>query len=155
MPYLDPEHVLQQFAGYLQGDVRDAIDDDHKFVKAQVGSMSSSLNFLARELDSMTADLETQRESLLDALDAVEETIEDDDKAADVEASIEDARARIEDADTNDDYEYERVLTDAATDVLETIDEMNPQEATRVREPLYAYINTRVRTQIEALGGDR
>lgn len=155
MPYLEPEHVLRQFSGYLQGDVREAIGDEHKFVEAQVGSMSSSLNFLARELDSLNEDLATQRRALLDALDEVESALEQEGGSPSVEREIEMARETVRDAETADEYEYERVLTGAATDVLETLETLEDQRAASVRAPLYSYMNTRVRTQLEALGAER
>jgi hypothetical protein len=155
MPYLEPEHVLRQFAGYLQDDVRDAIEDEHKFVEAQVGSMSSSLNFLARELDSLNEDLAAQRRALLEALDDVEAALEQEGGSPTIERAIETARDSVRNADPSNGYEYERVLTGAATDVLNSLEDLDDQSAAPVRRPLYSYMNARVKTQLEALGAER
>lgn len=155
MPYLEPEHVLRQFATYLQQDVRDAIDGDHKFVKAQVGSMSSSLNFLAMELDSLGEDLATQQQALLDALDDAERELDTVDDSTSVAETITASRERVQNAELTDSYAFERELTEAVTAVLNALDELSEDDARRVRRPLYSFLETRVTTQLEALGGER
>jgi len=45
MPHLNPERVLERFSTFLQEDVRAEIDDE--FIDGQVGSMSSTLSYLA------------------------------------------------------------------------------------------------------------
>ena len=155
MPYLAPEHVLRQFATYLQEDVRDAIDDDHKFVKAQVGSMSSSLSFLAMELDSLGEDLSTQQQALLDALDDAESELGTIEDPASVAETITTSRERVQNTELADSYAFERELTEAVTAVFESLDELPEDDARRVRKPLYSFLETRVTTQLEALGGER
>jgi hypothetical protein len=151
MPYFDPGEVVGQFAKYLQRDVREAIDDE-KFVKAQVGSMSSSLTFLGRELGGMHVAVNTQRRRLVDALDDLEQALEDGEIHSDAVAeTVASARERVADADGRP-YEMERELTASANEVLDSInEELSGAEAHRARQPLYDYMETRVQTQLDLL----
>jgi hypothetical protein len=147
MPYLEPETVVKRFSSYLHHDVRDAIDEDHQFVKAQVGSMSSSMNFLARELGGARVAVNTQRRRLRDALDGVAEATEADE----VLAAVATARDRVDEAE-GDPRDVEVELTAAATAVFEAIDESLDGEAARAaRRPLYEFLETRVETQLDLL----
>ncbi len=153
MPYLEPEHVLQQFASYLNDDVRNAIDDDQKFVRAQVGSMSSSLNFFARELGGMHVALKTQQRRLHCALDDIESNLGESESAAAVADTIADARADIESADATNATALEQELTTAAIGVFEAVNEKLDDEAARqARQSLYDFLDTRVETQLDLLG---
>lgn len=153
MPYLEPEHVLQQFAGYLSDDVRSAIEDDEKFVQAQVGSMSSSLNFLARELGGMHVAINTQRRQLHDALDGIEAELGDDELDGAVTDAIADARTKLEQADRTDARTLEQDVTAAASSVFRTInEELDEEAASQARRPLYDFLETRVQTQLDVLG---
>ncbi|WP_254533622.1 hypothetical protein [Natrinema gelatinilyticum] len=153
MPYLEPEHVLHQFASYLNDDVRSAIADDQKFVQAQVGSMSSSLNFLAMELGGMHVAMKTQRRRLLCAFDDIESELGDGDAAVAVADAIDTARAELEQTDMTDVRALETELTNAANTVFEAINtELDEKAARRARRPLYDFLDTRVQTQLDLLG---
>lgn len=152
MPYLDPELVVGQFSKYLYREVREAIEDDEKFVAAQVGSMSSSMNFLSRELGGAHVAVNAQRRALLEALDDVEGILDEDDVEGDgVRGAVSTARERVDSADGGP-SEVEGELTAAATAVLDGIDEdLDGDAARRVRRPLYDYMETRVQTQLDLL----
>jgi hypothetical protein len=153
MPYLEPEHVLQQFAGYLSDDVRSAIKDDEKYVQAQVGSMSSSLNFLARELGGMHVAINTQRRRLNEALDNIQAELGDDESGAAVADAIASARTELKQADGTDARSLEQDLTAAATSVFQAInEELDGEAANQARRPLYDFLETRVQTQLDVLG---
>lgn len=153
MPYLEPEHVLQQFAGYLSDDVRSAIKDDEKYVQAQVGSMSSSLNFLARELGGMHVAINTQRRRLNEALDNIEAELGDDESGAAVADAIASARTELKQADGTDARSLEQNVTAAATSVFRAInEELDSEAANQARRPLYGFLETRVQTQLDVLG---
>lgn len=153
MPYLEPEHVLQQFASYLNEDVRNAIEDDQKFVRAQVGSMSSSLNFLSRELGGMHVALKTQQRRLHCSLDDIEDGLSEDESGAAVADAITAARADIERADATNAREFEQELTTAAIAVFKAVnEELDDADAQQARQPLYDFLDTRVQTQLDLLG---
>lgn len=155
MPYLEPELVVQRFGSYLHTDVRDAIDDDRQFVHAQVGSMSSSLTFLARELGGARVAINTQRRALQTALEEVETALEERPEAhEEVLAAVESARARLENAEGAP-TAVEREVVGAANIVFESIrDELDGDQARRARRPLYRFLDTRVQTQLDVLGRD-
>ncbi|ELY50394.1 hypothetical protein [Natronolimnohabitans innermongolicus] len=149
MPHLQPAQVLEQFASFLQEDVRAEIDDE--FVDGQVGSMSSTMRYLSQELRHRDEVTSRQRASLLEGLEAVDGRC---DETAVVESAA-DARDRIENASANSN-ELETVLVSACNDVLETIDaELEGDAARAAREPLYDYLRVRVEGQLEMLGRDR
>lgn len=157
MPYLSPSLVLGRFSGFARDEVRPAIGgEDDEFMQAQVGSMSSTLSFLSKELDGMGEAVDAQHDALLDALDGAEHALADADRETDeVEAAVEDARERVRDAPCGDVYEHERVLVESCSDVLEAVDErLDGETARAVREPLYRYLRTRVQSQLEMLGRD-
>jgi Mg2+ and Co2+ transporter CorA len=153
MPYLQPNHVLQQFANYLSDDVRSAIEDDEKFVQAQVGSMSSSLNFLSKELSGMHVAVNTQKRQLERALDDIESRVSNDESADTVLEAIDDARSALEEADRAEARELEQTVTAAATDVISAINQdLDDEAARRARRPFYEFLETRVQTQLDVLG---
>ncbi|OLZ39442.1 hypothetical protein A6E15_18965 [Natrinema saccharevitans] len=63
MPYLDPELILDRFAAFTREEVRPAVTDD-EFVHAQVGSMASTLQFLAGDVGGREAAVRVQRRTL-------------------------------------------------------------------------------------------
>jgi hypothetical protein len=152
MPYLKPEHVLQQFASYLSDDIRHAVADDEKFVQAQVGSMSSSLNFLAKEFGGMRVAINTQKRQLDSSLAAVERQL-DDESADAVVAAIDEARSELTQADGTSARDLEQTVTAAATTALSAInEELDEERARQARQPLYEFLETRVQTQLDVLG---
>lgn len=149
MPHLEPERVLERFSTYLREDVREEIDDE--FVAGQVGSMSSTLQYLSQQLELERDVTIRQRETLLDSLAEVEERCDD----GTVREEARRARERIEEADTGDVDELETTLVSACNDVLESINaELDGEEAREARRPLYGFLRTRVEGQLELLGRD-
>jgi hypothetical protein len=147
MPYLEPEQVLREFSRYTIEEVRPALADDEEFMRGQVGSMASTLRFLAGELEGMDAAVDGQRESLLDALDRAESAVEDDA----VLETLRDARSRVEAAD-DDARDAERVLLAAAEDALSAVDDLDEEAAREARRPLYDFLDTRLEAQLGLLG---
>ncbi|SEH17244.1 hypothetical protein SAMN04487967_3081 [Natronorubrum sediminis] len=149
MPHLQPAHVLEEFASFLQNDVRAEIDDE--FVDGQVGSMSSTMRYLSRQLRQKHEITVRQRDSLLEGLAAIEQDCDD---PAVVE-SVAAAQERIERTPAEESTELETVLVSTCNDVLETIDaELEGDDAGSAREPLYDFLRVRVEGQLEMLGRD-
>jgi hypothetical protein len=147
MPYLHPELVLGRFSSFTRGEVRPAIvGDGDEFLEAQVGSMSSTLDFLSKELDGMRDAVEAQHEALCEALDGVDAT------APDVRTALEDGRDRLADPPA-DVYDHEELLLEVSADALAAVEAGLDGEAARaVREPLYGFLDVRVTAQLEMLG---
>lgn len=149
MPHLQPAQVIEQFASFLQDDVRAEIDDE--FVDGQVGSMSSTMRYLADQLRQQREVTRRQRDSLLEALEAVERDCE----STAVTGAAADARERIENASGADGDELEFALVSACNDVLDEINaELEGDAARAAREPLYDFLRVRVEGQLEMLGRD-
>lgn len=145
MPYLEPAAILREFSGFAATEVRPALAEDEEFVRGQVGSMASTLRFLADELEGFEAGVATQRSSLLDALSDSRTAI--DDPA--VEATLRDVGCRVRDADGRP-REVERTLLEAADDALAAVDDLEaPREA---RAPLYDFLDARLEAQLQLLG---
>jgi len=152
MPYLDPERILDRFATFSREEVRPAVGDD-EFVHAQVGSMASTLQFLAGEVAGRETAVRTQRRALCESLDELESVLERDDvDSPAVRNAIDDARSDLDavDGPTRD---VEETLVTAADDVLATIDaELDGDAAVIARRPLYEFLRTRVDEQLRLLG---
>ena len=152
MPYLDPELILDRFATFTREEVRPAVTDD-EFVYAQVGSMASTLQFLAGEVGGREAAVRTQRRALHESLDDLESVL----KRADIESmavwsAIETARNDIDTAEGST-GDIEETLLTAANDVLATIDkELEAERATIARQPMYDFLHARVDQQLRLLG---
>jgi len=125
---------------------------DDEFLQGQIGSMASTLRFLSMELADRTDAIERQHDALLDALEEVAATAED-------EAVVSAARtARDELADVADlePRKVEERLLAAGNDVLTEIDdELAGDDARRARSPMYEFLDTRVQTQLELMGRER
>lgn len=147
MPYLDPSHVLREFSRYAASQIRPAVADDEAFVRGQVGSMASTLRFLASELEGTDAAVATQRESLLQGLAAAQEPVEDP-QVIDTLATASDL---VSDADGSP-REVEDVLLEAADDALTAVDELDDETAREARSPLYEFLETRLDAQLRVLG---
>lgn len=159
MPYLRPDEVLTRFAAFARRDVREALTDDEvSFMRGQVGSMASTLDFLAGELQGMNPALDRQEAALLDALDAVESTLEDgavDDEA--VLDAVAAARTQIADAPVAETpatlRERETALLEACETVLDAVDDCDlDDDARSLRQPLYGFLDTRLDAQLRLLG---
>lgn len=147
MPYLEPEDVLREFSRYTLEEVRPALKEDEQFMRGQVGSMASTLRFLAGELDGMDDAVAQQRQSLETALAMAEDEVPD----GRVAATVANARERV--ADTSSDArDTERVLLDAANEALAAIDELDEEAARCARKPIYEFLDTRLETQLRLLG---
>lgn len=155
MPYLSPADVLRRFSRFSLSTVRPAVPEDERFVRAQVGSMASTLRFLAGELEGRERAVAEQERALRAALDDVAEGVDDDGSVA---SAVVDARERLDDGDGSDDAaraatERERTLLAAADDVLASIDEELDDEAARAaRRPLYRFLDARLDAQHRMLG---
>lgn len=145
MPYLEPALVLRAFSRYAIEEVRPALREE-EFVRAQVGSMASTLRFLAGELEGVDGAVATQRASLGEALAAAREAVDD----PGVEAALADAHERVTDADGRP-REIERTLLSAADDALAAVDTLD-EGAREARAPLYAFLDDRVEAQLRMLG---
>ena len=157
MPYLRPALVLDRFSSFARDDVRPSITGEgDEFLEAQVGSMSSTLSFLSKELEGMSDAVESQHEALLTALDDAENVLEDADvDGGNLPAAVEETRERVSNAPRDDVYEHERVLVEASSDLLEAVDdELDRETARAVRDPLYRFLGTRVESQLRMLGRD-
>lgn len=154
MPYLHPELVLGRFSSFTRGEVRPAIvGDGDEFLEAQVGSMSSTLDFLSKELDGMRDAVEAQHEALCEALDGADEALDGVDATApDVRTALEDGRDRLADPPA-DVYDHEELLLEVSADALAAVEAGLDGEAARaVRDPLYGFLDVRVTAQLEMLG---
>ena len=157
MPYLRPELVLDRFSSFARDDVRPAIvGEGDEFLEAQVGSMSSTLSFLSRELEGMGDAIDSQHDALVAALDEAERVLDDASAdGGDLDPSVKQTRERVSNAARDDIYEHERVLVDASSELLEAVDEeLDDESARAVREPLYGFLRTRVESQLRMLGRD-
>lgn len=153
MPYLDPSHVLREFSSFAREEIRPALADDERFVAAQVGSMASTLQYLAAELDAGGEAVATQREALGDALDDAADVLRnaDADGAEAAFAAVTDAQQRV--AELGDDTrEAEDELLDAADEALAAIDGLEDETAKAARRPLYAFLDARLETHLRMLG---
>jgi len=152
MPYLKPEETMRQFSKFVLEEVRPRIEDE--FVRAQLGSMSSTLRFMSGEIQGMDEAVEAQRRTFVSSLDGVEAALDGSEAETDrVLEAVEDARERVDanaDADTR---ETEKALLAACEDVLQTIDdELDGDDARSARRPLYDFLDVRVESQLRMCG---
>lgn len=150
MPYLSPADVLRRFSRFSLSTVRPAISDEERFVRGQVGSMASTLRFLAGELEGRERAVAEQERALREALDGVAEAVDADGPVA---AAVVEARERLDESREADTHGREQTLLTVADDVLACIDETLDDEASReVRRPLYGFLDTRLEAQLRMLG---
>lgn len=156
MPYLDPSSVVQRFSDTLLSEIRPAIPDDDALVRAQAGSMASTLRFLATQLEREEAAVEVQQDVLLTALSETEDTLAaiDPDEGADkVQEAIVAARADVDAASDAPHAETEMVLLEAAESVLAAIDaSLDGEDARRCRTPMYRFLDVRLAEHHAVLG---
>jgi hypothetical protein len=154
MPYLHPEVVLRRFSAFTRGEVRPSVvGDGDEFLEAQVGSMSSTLDFLSKEVDGMRDAVEAQHEALREALDGVERALDGlDAEAPEVRAVLEDGRDRLADPPAAV-YDHEERLLEVSSDALAAVEtDLEGEAACAVRSPLYDFLRVRVTAQLEMLG---
>jgi hypothetical protein len=153
MPYLKPEDALARISGFTRDELRPGIAEDREFLRDQAGSMSSTLRFLAREIEMREDVVREQAETLEASLIMARKELADIDGADAVRAAVDDALAVVQSLETLDIYERERAILDACNDVLAVIQsELIGDDARRVRRPLYDFIDTRLQLQLEILG---
>ncbi|WP_254538251.1 hypothetical protein [Halomarina litorea] len=152
MPYLEPAAVLRRFSAFALEEVRPAVPEDERFVRGQVGSMASTLRFLAGELDAGEASVERQADAFREALDGAEAILDaHDGTAPGVRDAVEDARAAL-DADGTT-RERETALLESCEGLLATVDdELDGEAARAVRRPLYGFLDARLDAQLAMLG---
>jgi hypothetical protein len=150
MPYVPPSTVLGRLSEFTADTVVDAIGEESTFVRAQVGSMSSTLGFLAREVEHRDESILERRRALLDALDELEGV-----GGAAADAFVADQRERVE--------AVEPVIgnaDDVETAVRETLGELQRAvddgtfgaETPEARARLYDLFEHRVESQLHVLG---
>ncbi len=150
MPYVPPSTVLGRLSEFTADTVVDAIGEESTFVRAQVGSMSSTLGFLAREVEHRDESILERRRALLDALDELEGV-----GGAAADAFVADQRERVE--------AVEPVIgnaDDVETAVRETLGELQRAvddgtfgaETPEARARLYELFEHRVESQLHVLG---
>lgn len=147
MPYLEPEQVLREFSRYTLEEIRPAMKEDEEFMRGQVGSMASTLRFLAGELDGVDDAVAAQRASLLDALADARDAVDD----PEAQETLADARGRVADAEGRP-REVEQTLLAAADDALDAVDALSEERARAAREPLYGFLDDRLDAQLGLLG---
>ena len=147
MPYLHPERILEEFSSYAVEAVRPAIPADEAFMRGQVGSMASTMRFLAAELAGVDDAVADQRASLLSALADAEGAV--DDPA--VRETLADARRRVAES-AGRPREVERVLLSAADEALGAVDSLDEPAAREARAPLYRFLDDRLDAQLGLLG---
>ena len=147
MPYLKPEKTARRFSKFVLKEVRPRVEDE--FVRAQLGSMASTLRFMSGEIQGMDEAVEAQQQTLVAALDGVEAAVDESDEK--VLESVEEARERVDAAEGT--RETEEVLLAACENVLQTVDdELEEDDARRARRPLYDFLDVRVEAQLRMCG---
>lgn len=147
MPYLEPAVVLREFSRYALSDVRPALADDEEFIRGQVGSMASTLRFLAAELDGFEEAVEGQRDALDAALSEAATRVSDEEVAAE----LVEARDQVASAGGNP-TSIEATLLTAADEALAAVQMLPADEAQEARDPLYEFLDARLAAQHRLLG---
>lgn len=138
---------MAEFARFAVDDVRPALPDDEAFMRGQVGSMASTLRFLATELAEVDDAVAAQRASLLSALADAEEAVDD----PTVRETLVCARRRVS-GGSGRPREVERLVLSAADEALEAVETLDEPAARRARAPLYRFLDDRVDAQLGLLG---
>lgn len=155
MTYVSPSVVLERLSEFSSGTIVEAIGEESTteestFVRAQVGSMSSTLGFLAREVEHRDESVRRQRRALLDALDDLEEFA--DDGAGTFVADRRDAVEAVEPTLGNLE-DVRAVLRETLGELQHAVDDGTFGEDTpAARTVLYDLFETRVESQLRVLG---
>lgn len=152
MPYLKPEETMRQFSKFVLDEVRPCVEDE--FVRAQLGSMASTLRFVSGEMQGMDDAVEAQHRTLVASLDSVEDALDGIEGGTDeVLEAVEDARERVDSNADAGTRKTEMALLEACEDVLATIDEeLEGEDGRRARRPLYDFLDIRVESQLRMCG---
>jgi len=149
MPYVPPSVVLRRLSEFTADTVVGAIGEESTFVRAQVGSMSSTLGFLAHEVERRDEAVLEQRRATLEALKTLE-SLEGDA----VEAFVVDQRKAIESTDPA--LGNTEAVRSSLREVLEAIraavEDDRFDDTAAARAVLYDLFETRVDSQLRMLG---
>jgi hypothetical protein len=148
MHHLEPSHVLKEFSTFAITEIRPALPADEPFLHGQVGSMASTLRFLARELEGLEAAVADQRSSLIEALETAAARI-DDEETTD---GLHDLRHTVASAD-GPPRALEETLLKVADEALALVDGLGDPAAREARAPLYEFLDERVAIQLAVLRG--
>lgn len=155
MPFADHATLIDELAAFLKEDVRAAIPEDEAFVRAQIGSAASTMRFLSKELAELGIAIETQEAAFEDALASLESSTQDDTEFG---AQVATARAEFESLPTATGpralREREQQFLAVVEALLEAAEDLPPERARDVRQPLYDVLDTRVDAQLAMLRGD-
>lgn len=150
MTYLPPSVLLERLSEFTSDTLMSAIGEGSKFERAQVGSMSSTLAYLSKEVAGRDSSIREQREALLNALDELEPL--GDEEAT---AFVADQREPLESVDPTigNSEAVQSALLVGMTDLHEAIDDGTFKEDTpEARRVLYDLFGTRVESQLQVLG---
>lgn len=153
MPYLPPSVVLERLSEFTSDTVIGSIGEESKFVRAQVGSMSSTLGFLSQEVAHQGESMLEQHEALLDALDTLSGL-----GGEEAEAFLADQRETVEGIDPvlGNRGEVRTVLLTVLGDLRQAVNDRTFGEDTpEARGVLYDLFETRIESQLWMLGRER
>lgn len=150
MPYLPPAVVLERLSQFTADTLVGAIGEGSKFERAQVGSMSSTLGFLSKEVDGRDESIGEQLEATLIALDDLS-TLGDGAATAFV-ADRREALESVKPTMGNTDA-VQSVLLETMSDLREAVDDGTFEDDTpEARRICYDLFETRVESQLAMLG---
>lgn len=150
MTYIAPSVVLGRLSEFTSDTVVEAIGEESSFVRAQVGSMSSTLGFLSREVEHREEAVLEQRRRLLEAFENLEHLGDED-----ASSFVAEKREAIESIDpiigkTDDIRTKSR---DTLGELRQAIEEGTFGEDTpEARTILYDLFETRIENQLHMLG---
>ena len=152
MPYLDPSTVLERFSRFAIAEVRPVVPDDEAFVAGQIGSMASTLQFLAGELATTEEAVERQERTLATAIEAIDAVLDDRDLTAPaLREAIQNASEATESG--GDVRARETACLDATTELLAAIDrDLAGPDARAARRPVYDVLDARLDAHHAMLG---
>lgn len=152
MVYLPPSDVLDRLSEFTADTLVGAIGNGSKFQRAQAGSMSSTLGFLARETEHREQSFLEQRVALLEALDELE-GLGDDDATSFVTAQrdlVDSEEPTMGNAD-----DVQATLLEAIGGLQSAMaDGTFGEDTTRARAVLYELLEKRVQSQLQVVGRD-
>jgi len=158
MPYLQPLEVLEKFSEYLNSEVSDVIPETDTATRSQVGSMSSTMQYLTNEFGGMRVSYRRQVDAFTNAIESVEEEVDRGDGAEQIMEALEDARRAITE---QEDPTTPASIRDAEADMLQAVDnllveinELPRSRAEKLRPPLYNFMDERISAQMALLRGN-
>lgn len=149
MTYVPPSVVLERLSTFTAETVIDAIGEDSGFARAQVGSMSSTLGFLSREVERRDGAVLERRNGLLDALEDLEEL-----GGQDATAFVAEQRQRVEAVDPviGNTEEVRTVLREVLGELRRAVEDgIFEPDTPAARRQLYDLFDRRVQSQLSVL----